>query len=142
MSEGGVCCGTPGSRGLVAHALATYPGLRERLDHLRGRGKFVLAVHVDDVEHIDGDAGHRADLADRLLPCLRRSQLVQLCLQTVSLLGFLMIGFGEFLPFAGLRLPINRRVRGAVRLPASTGDRDGACCGAAPCMGSCCLGSC
>ncbi|MGO5318231.1 hypothetical protein [Bifidobacterium boum] len=83
-----------------------------------GTGEFALAVRFDDVEHVDGNAGFAADFADCPLPCLRGVQLVQLGLQLVGLFGFLVVGFGEFLPFAGLRLPINRvRCRVAVRLP-------------------------
>lgn len=43
--------------GLATHARATLSGLYERLECLRGFGEFVLAVRVDDAEHVDGDAG-------------------------------------------------------------------------------------
>lgn len=54
--------------------------------------------------------------ASRQVPGVRASDFPSA--QLVGLFGFLAVGFGEFLLFAGLRLPINRvRCRVAVRLP-------------------------
>lgn len=108
------------------------------------------SVRVDQVEHADGDAGVLADLGHGLLPLLGCGQLVQLGLQLVCFLrfltqpvgqfGFLVIGFGEFLPLAGLRLPVGRILcRVAMRLPAPSGVNVCCCVASCACVASCCV---